>query len=221
MTDRPTTVAMILPRVTAASLRSKAIALSLLVFACIASREAGAQEQTVVSGPPLAPFAAMRVAIFPLQLWRADSSAWSKVADWAALRLEVDSAIAAELQARGLGKKWAYASDIARSAKRNPTYATDPYAIGVGRWRSMAPKAGDQVPTVVADNMRPLTALGDTRYALIPVELRSEGEHAVLRLVLADTRGRTVIWTVDVIALSGAALLDGLSKGVADLVIEP
>lgn len=196
-------------------------ALAFLAIAPLAGRSAFAQEQAVLTGPPLAPFAAMRVAIFPLQLWRADSAAWSKTVDWASLRLGVDSAIAAELQARGLGKKWAYASDVARSAKRNPTYATDPYALGVGRWRSAAPKAGDQIPTVVADNMRPLTALGDTRYALIPVELRSQGEHAVLRLVLADTRGRTVIWTVDVIALGGPTLLDGLSKGVADLVMEP
>lgn len=212
---------MILPRPRVTSLRILAAALAFLACAPMASRAVGAQEQPVVTGPPLAPFAAMRVAIFPTQLWRADSAGWSKTADWAALRLAVDSAIAEELQARGLGKKWAYASDVARSAKRNPTYATDPYALGVGRWRSMAPKAGDQIPTVVADNMRPLTALGDTRYALIPVELRAQGEHVVLRLVLADTRGRTVLWAVDVIAASGATLLDGLAKGVADLVIEP
>jgi hypothetical protein len=190
-------------------------------LAPLATDPARAQEQAVTAGPPLAPFASMRVAIVPVQLWRADSSAWSKSVEWASMRLAIDSAVAAELQARGLGRRWAYAADVARSAKRNPTYATDPYALGVGRWRTTAPKNGDQIPTVVADNLRPLTALGDTRYALIPVELRAEGGNAILRLVLADTRGRTVVWGADLITAGGAGMLEALARHVADLVLEP
>lgn len=180
-----------------------------------------AQQGTVLAAPPLAQFAAMRVAIFPVQLWRADTSAWSREVTWATMRLAVDSAIAQAMQDGGLGRRWAYAPDVARSAKRNPTYATDPYAIGVGRWRSAMPKPDDQIPQVVADNMRPLTALGDTRYALIPVELRADGDRVVLRLVLADTRGRTVVWVADLVSVGGAAMVDSLAKHVANLVLEP
>lgn len=205
----------------AAPMRGLVRALALAILFAAPARAALAQEQPVEAGPPLAPFAAMRVAIVPLQLWRADTTGWSATAQWATLRLAVDSAITDELQARGLGRRWAYAADVVRSAKRNPTYAADPYALGVGRWRSSLPKPGDQVPTVVADNLRPLTALGDTRYALVPVELRAQGEQAVLRLVLVDTRGRTVIWVGELLALGADSLAATFAKGVADLVIEP
>ena len=184
---------------------------------------AGAQEMPApaLTGPILGPFAAMRVAIVPVQLWRADTSAWSMAVTWAETRLALDSAIAGELQERGLGRRWAYASDVVRSARRNPTYATDPYALGVGRWRAMPPKIGDPLSPVVADNLRPLTALGDSRYALIPVELRAEGAAVVLRLVLVDTRARSVVWTGDLLAPGGAGMLAGLAVRVADLVMEP
>ena len=185
------------------------------------ARGALAQEAAMVASPPLATFAAMRVAIVPVQLWRADTTAWGKGVEWATMRLAVDAAIRAELQARGLGKRWAYAEDIVRSAKRNPTYATDPYALGVSRWRGAPPKPDDQVPQVFADNIRPLTALGDTRYALIPVELRADGDRVVLRLVLADTRARRVVWAGDLASPSGAAMPDSLAVRVANLVLEP
>ena len=195
----------------------------LLVLALLtaASAPLGAQEQPVTGDRPLTPFTAMRVAIMPVQLWRADSSAWSKAVDWAAMRVAIDSAIADELQARGLGKRWAYAGDVVRSAKRNPTYASDPYALGVSRWRAAPPKAGDAVPSIVADNLRLLTALGDTRYALVPVELRAEGPQAVLRLVLVDTRGRTVVWGGDLVSAGGDGLVAAVARDVADLIIEP
>lgn len=184
---------------------------------------AGAQEMPTpaATGPLLGPFAAMRVAIVPVQLWRADTSAWSVAVSWAETRLALDSAITIELQERGLGRRWAYASDVVRSARRNPTYASDPYALGVARWRAMPPKMGDPVSSVVADNLRPLTALGDSRYALIPVELRAEGAAVVLRLVLVDTRARSVVWAGDLLAPGGAGMIPALAVRVADLIIEP
>lgn len=183
----------------------------------------GAQEMPTpaLTGPILGPFAAMRVAIVPVQFWRADTSTWSVAVTWAETRLALDSAIAGELRERGLARRWAYAADVVRSARRNPTYATDPFSLGVGRWRAMAPKIGDPVSDVVADNLRPLTALGDSRYALIPVELRAEGAAVVLRLVLVDTRARSVVWTGDLLAPGGAGMIAGLAGRVADLVVEP
>ena len=187
-----------------------------------ASARAVAQEPAAANQPPLASFTAMRVAIVPVQLWRADTAGWSREISWAETRLALDSAVQAVLQERGLGKKWAYASDVARSARRNPTYASDPYALGVGRWRGVEPpKAGAVIPGLLADNLRSVTMLGDTRFALIPVELRAEGDAVVLRLVMADTRVRNIIWIGDLLSPGGKGMVEALATRVADLVIEP
>ncbi|MFN0098784.1 MAG: hypothetical protein ACKVS7_08930 [Gemmatimonadaceae bacterium] len=170
---------------------------------------------------PLSPFAEQRVALVPVQSWRADTTAWSKSVNWAVTRLSIDSAFQATLLDRGLGKKWSYASDVVRSAKRNPTYASDPYALGVARLRGVLPKPSDPLPPVVADNLRPLTALGDTRYALIPVELRAEGGRVMLRIVVADTRSRAIIWVAELPALGGDKMVESLAMQFADLVIDP
>ncbi|MEX2182094.1 MAG: hypothetical protein WD771_08630 [Gemmatimonadaceae bacterium] len=199
------------------SLRWPLAVVALFSAACAAP----AQEAPAPAGPPLAPFAAMRLAVVPAQLWRADTIGWSREANWAELRLALDAAIEAELRARGLGSRWAYAADVVRTARRNPIYSTDPYALGVGRWRSTPPKVGDGVPEVVADNLRPITALGDTRYALIPVELRVEGDLAILRLVLADTRARSIVWAGDFGVPGGAGAVAALAVRIADLVVEP
>lgn len=204
-----------------ASARGALLALATAVALIPGSLAAQAGTPPATAGPLLAPFAAGRVAIVPVQLWRADTSGWSQRVNWAELRLAIDSAITTELHDRGMGRRWAYAEDVVRSAKRNPTYATDPYALGVARWRNTPPKAGEELSSVLADNLRPLTALGDTRFALIPVELRAEGDAVVLRLVLADTRGRSVVWAGDLLAPGGAGMAAGLATRVADLVIEP
>lgn len=193
----------------------------LLCGALLAAPVARAQDAPVVVAPPLASFSAMRVAIVPVQLFRGDTAGWSAAVSWGALRVQLDSLIGEELRDRGLGSRWAYARDVVRSARRNPTYATDPYALGVGRWRSTPPKADEAMPPVLADNLRPLTALGDTRYALIPVELRGQGSDAVLRLVLADTRTRRVVWAGDLLIVGSADLTGDIARRVADLVMEP
>jgi len=179
-----------------------------------------AQDAPAPPAPPLAAFAAMRVAVVPVQLWRADSSAWSREVDWGHLRLELDSILGETLRDAGLGTRWAYASDVIRSARRNPIYSSDPYSLGVGRWRSAPPKMGEAVNSVVSDNLRPITALGDTRHALIPVELRAEGELVVLRLVLVDTRSRTVVWGADLGTAAGPGMLTALAERLAELIIE-
>ena len=196
--------------------------LALLAITLWLPGRATAQDpRTVPSGPPLSPFVALRVALVPVQLWRADSTGWSRSVTWSETRLALDSAVQAVLQERGLGKKWAYASDVVRSAKRNPTYASDPYSLGTGRWRGLPPEPGALIPDLLADNLRSVTALGDTRYALVPVEIHAQGDGVVLRLVMADTRTRTVVWVGDLLAPGGAGMIGGLATRVADLVIEP
>jgi hypothetical protein len=186
-----------------------------------ATPPAGSAQPAAPPGPPLGQFAAMRVAILPVQFWRADSTGWSSTTSWATYRLQVDSAIAEAMRERGMGSRWAYGPDVARTARRNPTLGSDPFALGVGRWRSVPPQIGEDLMPLVADNLRLVTALGDTRYALIPVELRIVGDGAILRLVLADTRTRQVVWAGDISVAATRGLLPALGARVADLIVEP
>ncbi len=199
-------------------MRHALLAIALCLPQIVTAQQPAAQ---VAAVRPLSPFAEQRVALVPVQSWRADTTAWSKSVNWAVTRLSIDSAFQATLLDRGLGKKWSYASDVVRSAKRNPTYASDPYALGIARLRGVLPKPSDPLPPVVADNLRPLTALGDTRYALIPVELRAEGARVMLRIVVADTRSRAIIWVAELPALGGDKLVESLAMQFADLVIDP
>lgn len=170
---------------------------------------------------PLAAFASERMAVTPVQFWRADSAGWSLSADGTQLRAQLDSAIAREFRSRGMATRWAFAGDVVRSARRNPTLRADPSALGAGAWRRAMPEVGDAVPALVADNLRTVTALGDTRFALIPVELRGHGDNAVLRLVVADTRARTVVWAADLIAAGREEAAAALAARLADLVVDP
>jgi hypothetical protein len=163
----------------------------------------------------------MRVVIAPAQLWRADSIGWSRTLPWATTRTSLDSAVQAVLEERGLGRKWAYAADVVRSARRNPMYASDPMSLGVGRWRTAPPAAGEELPGLLADNLRSVTALGDARHVLIPVELRADGDAVVLRLVLVDSRARTVIWAGDLLSPAVARMIEELATRVANLIVEP
>jgi hypothetical protein len=180
-----------------------------------------AQDSAPAAQPPLASFAAMRVAVVPAQLWHADTVGWSRDAQWSQLRPQLDSAISQALRDGGLAEKWAYAGDVVRSARRNPLYSKDPATIGVGRWRNELPKVGDALAPLVADNLRSISALGDTRHTLIPVELRGEGDSARLRVVLADTRSRSVVWAADLRTAAGPAMLSTLAQQLASLIIEP
>jgi hypothetical protein len=110
---------------------------------------------------------------------------------------------------------------MVRTARRNPTYASDPYALGVARLRTAELKVGMAIPQLMADNLRPFTALNDTRYALIPVDLRAQGDGVVLRIVLVDTRSRTLTWGGELVAPGGAKMVEELAARIANLVIEP
>lgn len=192
-------------------------AVALLVLASLVQ----AQDQPAPPQAPMAQFAAQHVTVLPAQLWRADTAGWSHSASWVSVRAELDSALTIALRDGGLAGRWSYAGDVVRAAKRNVLYAGDPTAIGVGRWRGGLPKSGDNLPQIVADNLRQLTALGDGRYALIPVELRGAGDAAVLRVVIADTRTRTVTWSADIPSDDGAGRLDSIAARIAALFIDP
>ena len=203
------------------------LALSLAICPALAltaqqAGKPGAQQ----AAQPLAAFAAQRVSVMPVQLLRADTTAPVHGPDWARVRKELDDSLGAAIAERGIGRKWAYAADIDRMARRNATYASDPYSLGTGGLRERLLKPEDKLSAVLVGNLRTLIALGDSRFALIPVELsfaRSGAEsRATLRLVLVDGRAGQVVWAGDVVgepgAAFGAASVGALAQRVADLV---
>ena len=140
----------------------------------------------------------------------------------------VDSLLEAELTGRRLPARWAFASTLSRSARRNPTYLTDPYAIRATQAILVQMrKPEDPLAEPVASQLRGLTGVSDSRHALVPLDIRFEtvppGGRAVLRLALVDTRTARVTWFGEV---QGApresyapAVLDDLVQRTADLVI--
>ena len=59
------------------------------------------------------------------------------------------------------------------------------------------------------------------RQVLVPMELRVEGEVTLVRLVLVDTRARTVLFAGDLVVPGGASVATGLATRMADLFLEP
>ena len=184
---------------------------------------------------PLAPFTGQRVAVLPAQRLRpADSAAWgAQVPAPRAYLGVVDSALAAALGERGLSAAWALPVDVIRSAKRNVTYAADPYALAVNPLLpSRRPAATPDIPDPLATQLRTLVALNDARYALVPVELRFERQggptgagRAVLRVAMLDARSARIAWAGDVASDTASALTPALAASAAmhfaDLVVEP
>ncbi len=200
-----------------------AVAISAVAVATLALGPSRAEAQ----GEPLAPFAGQKVSVMPVQFLRIDTTAPVKAQDWASVRRELNDSIGVAIAERGIGKKWAYAADIERMAKRNAVYVSDPNSLGAGGLRNRALKAGEPAPPVLISNLRPMIALGDSRWALIPVELGFAGagaeKHPVLRLVLLDGRVGQVTWYADLPGVAsptfGSADIGALAQRIADLVV--
>ena len=181
--------------------------------------------------PPLSPMASQHVLVLPVQLYRADSGAWVMPRDWEKFRRELDDSIGSIIYARGVGKVWKYAADVARIAKRNPDYVSDPYSMGVQAMRAVLYKIGDPLPQPFVSNLRPMIALGDARYALVPIEVffarRGAEQIAVMKLGLADGQGGTIVWLGEVGTDPASAatlppdLITTLATRIANLVVAP
>jgi len=205
----------------AASSRGALVALGLAVAAAALPAQEGP------SGP-LSAFASQRIIVLPVQMLRGDSAAWVTGATWEKFRRELDDSIASALSDRGIGRRWAYAPEIARQSKRNALYVNDPYAIGAQPLRGMAYKVNDRMPDMMASNLRTLIALSDARFALVPIELvferNGDRQRAVLRLALLDGRMTTFVFVADAISDPGtaspgpSALAGMLGQRVADYV---
>ena len=216
-----------MPRSLSRLARVVAVVAAAAVAAAVAADAATAQ--TPAPQPPLASFVAQRLIVLPVQLLRADSGAFVDAARWGAFRRELDNSIGSAIAARGVGKRWAYAADVVRSARRNAAYTSDPYALGAQPMRAVPIKPGEKLPELFISNLRALIALGDTRYALLPIELvfrRSGSEQrAALRLALVDGRAGLFVWLGEVVSDPAAtltpAIVTSLAARVADLVAAP
>jgi len=181
--------------------------------------------------PPLSPMASQHVVVLPVQLLRADSGAWVGLRDWEKFRRELDDSIGSILASRGLGKAWKYAPDVARIARRNPDYVNDPYSMGAQAMRAVLFKIGDPLPQPFVSNLRTIIALGDARYALVPIEIwfarRGAEQIAVVKLGMADGQAGTIEWLGEVGTDPSTSptlppdLITTLATRIANLVVAP
>ena len=176
------------------------------------------------TGAIVAPTSAIRIA---------PELSWSSQAAPRELLRALDDDIGAALAERGLKTNWVMPADLALSYKRNPTYATDPYALAEESLRSPGFTVGTRLTEPLASQLRTMIALHENaRAVLLPIELRFERAdatssagmaRATLRLALVDPRFSEARWvgTVnsDTTSADPRVLTRALARGVADLII--
>jgi hypothetical protein len=181
---------------------------------------------------PFAALAEQRVIVAPAyRISETDPTGWlAQIPRTREYLRALDDSIGAELAARGLKSQWVFPADLARAAKRNPTYAVDPYALAAEPLRAsnVAPETKLREP--LASQIRTMIALHDARVVLLPVELRFEKDRtgqgiAVLRLALLDGRLSEVRWVGEVRSEPAATLsptvLSSLATHLGDLIAAP
>jgi hypothetical protein len=183
---------------------------------------------------PLAALAATGAIVAPTSTIRvAQELSWSSQTTARDLLRALDDDIAAVIAERGLKTNWVLPADLALSYKRNPTYATDPYALAEESLRGPAFIVGTRLPEPLASQLRTMIALHENaRSVLLPIELRFERAdatsaagtaRATLRLALVDPRFSEARWvgTVnsDTTSTDPRVLTRALARGVADLII--
>ena len=182
--------------------------------------------------PALAALATQPVALAPAQYVRGgDSTGWSaRIGPTPAFLRSLDSAIAAELTSRGTARTWVTAEALGRSARRNPAFASDPYALSAESLRHGVRRTNARLGEPLASQMRALVALTEARHALVPVEVRFEPAangvaRVILRLVLVDARLAEIQWAGDVSTQEALPtvpdIVAALADRVADLIAAP
>lgn len=201
-----------------------------------ASEQAPAPSVALAPPGQLSRFAGVKVMVLPSQ-----SVQFDERPDWRststpdkALLAALDSAVETALSQRGLQATWVFPAALQRSARRNPTYLTDPYALQVlAPVRLALRKPQDPLAEPFASQLRALAGVNDARYALIPLVLRFQAADGAgnargrLHAVLIDSRGAQVVWNGEVASAPQreyspsllASLLASVAEHVADLVV--
>jgi hypothetical protein len=179
----------------------------------------------------LAPLASEPLVVLPVQTLKLSAPDWSdKVGDPRAYLASVDDEIAFAVRERGFRGKWAFPPDLARSARRNPTYAVDPYTIALDRLAPVERDAEKILAEPLAGQLRAFAGLFNARYAFIPVELRlapdtGGGTRPMIHAVVIDTRAGKLTWKGDVagdaVRTFSPAIAAGIAGRVADLFTAP
>jgi len=206
-----------------------------LLLGCAGKPAAQTPTPTPTATPVVRPFAALaeqRVIVAPAyRINEADPTGWlAQIPRTREYLRSLDDSIGAELAARGLKAQWVFPADLARAAKRNPTYAVDPYALAADPLRSKNVAPQSRLTEPLASQIRTMIALHDARVVLLPVELRFEKDQAgqgiaVLRLALLDGRLSEVRWVGEVRSAPSAtlspAILSSLAAHLGDLIAAP
>jgi len=182
-------------------------------------------------GTPLAGLAGQQIVVLPVHYIRADTMGFAtKIDDPRGMLAALDSAIQGELATRGVGSNWTFPPALARSAKRNAGYVSDPYHLAAERLRIGGRLADNRLSEPFASQLRGIIAVTEARYALFPVELRFERiadgrMRPVLRVVLLDGRGSSIRWGGDIRGAASnditPATVESLAFALADLVAAP
>ena len=141
----------------------------------------------------------------------------------------VDTALELAARDRGLSS-WVLPGDLARTARRNPLYATNPADIRAGDAVRFLERTRDaDIPEPVASQLRTLAGFHDARHALVPVEVRFESgasagtAHAILRIAVLDVRGSRLVFIGDIVGDDASefspARITSLARRFTDLVV--
>lgn len=122
-----------------------------------------------------------------------------------------DSVLTGRLADGGVGEGWAYPRDTERYRRQNPSYLTNPRALGAQPLMGEKVKDGFVLPEPLGSRLRAYLALADARFAIVPVAAVVDSASAVrqarLRLAVVDGRLSKVLTVIDVSsAYQGAAL---------------
>jgi hypothetical protein len=191
--------------------------------ACRKSPQPAPPQTAVTTSPtPLASLAGQRIIVLPLHYLRSTDTLGlgAQLTNPRAFLRSVDDEIAFAMAERGLKSQWIFPEDLVRISKRNIGHSTDPYALAAGVLRPTGPRRIPQLPDPLASQLRSLVALSDARYALFPVEVRTEnsgaGARAVLHIALLDVRMSNIRWAGEVASDTMTTISPGLAASLAN-----
>jgi hypothetical protein len=200
-----------------------------MLAGCAGSR--ATPQAAPVPDAPLNSFASMRLIVLPVQgLRTGDALGWAeKAGDRRAFLAGLDSALESAVRERGL-TSWVVASELARTARRNPMYATNPVEVRAGdAVRYLERQRDGEIPEPVASQLRTLVGFHDARHALVPVEVRFEPGgspatgRAILRVAVLDVRGSRLVFIGDIAGPEasdfGPMVSADLARRFTDLVV--